>query len=1386
MKRKSILSSAAILAAPVISILLNVQAHAASFTYGNIAILREGDGVSPLSTTSAPIAVLEITPAGSVVQTINVPTTGANRLVQSSSSASEGFITRSIDTNNLTFVGYDAPVGITNIPASGANGTNRCWGQVDLNGNYTRGASGSSAAFTGISPFLASANVRSSTSDGSNYWMSGTSAMNTDEGIWYSSLGGPWIQIVTTAVNSRVTRIFNGKLYYDTSTTLSGFTGLPKTATAATATGIMGSSIYDFAINPAGNVAYVCDDTSAATAISKWTNNGTVWAKAFTFNATNGFTAGGRGLAVDFTGLNPVIYATTADSVPKVIEITDTSAFSAGSDTNDQLIVLATSGTYAIRGVALAPAVPTSGPATITGVSPAILTNYASISSTFAVTANGTPPFNYQWYSTNGNAALANQTNEFLTFANPSTGNSGFYYAVVSNSFSPPVTSSIVQLVIVPGNPNTLSVSPLSTNVSAGSTVTFTATVAGSPPFSYQWYNQTNGGVATNLLAGQTNATLTLSNLLNGNTGGYYVVVTNIFQPPATSSVATLTVTGDPHISAEPSSTYALLGGQVQFTVAANGTAPFAYQWYFADNSGNMQAPVSNGSGKLPSGQAVVSGATTATLTISNLQYADLTNFIVVVTNIYGSLTSSVPASPSSPAVSILGVQQSGAILAFWDFNGPEFTNNVMNPNCLAQPVPYLGAGAAFTVGLDNGPFTATTTADPNDGLGFQLIPGVDHFPNFSWGTGNPGYPVSGSNKLAGIQFNVSTVGAKNIILSYDSRTSPTASNYERVQYTTNGTDWIDYPSSASFNGVAGTGAGGWETFTNYEPPVFGNANFTGFPNVANNPNFGIRIVTEFQSTATYGVSTVTNYVGVANAYGGNTGTITYDLVGIYGDAITNGNIPPSVNFTTLPFSPSQSAINTTNTLDTAPITLPFTVSGDANPATFTYTAVSLNQATVHPSFVFTNNSSGNDSLTIIPNPISQSMVAAPILVTVTDAHGDSTATWFYLTLTTTHLPPTNTLTQITGTNTLANKALSIPFMVGSQSNAVSQLTYSASSGNQTVIPNANIAVTGQGTANPTLTILPGSNQLGVAVVNVTVFDNNSEAPKSTTASIPIMVRPNTNVNAVDYFNYDTAGALDIVSGGFWQHLSGIFHQMQVGGGVVTVDTLNNSENVQTPLLGAPYTTNYLYYSFVVNMNPNNMPLINGTYFAAFNDGQNITADVNDLLVAATNGAALGYFRLGIANDVGATAATLDTIMFPQDLTPGVNYVVVTRLNVATGESALWVAPSDQSSPNVVALVDENTIVYPIADFQFRESGGTGGAINVSYLKVGTTFDSVFPSLNVTPSGTNVIVNWSDPTLGIQETTNLVTTPFTDIPSAQPPYTNNATTNSVMFFRFGR
>jgi len=946
-------------------------------------------------------------------------------------------------------------------------------------------------------------------------------------------------------------------------------------------------------------------------------------------------------------------------------------------------------------------------------------------------------------------AALQNvpsTTTNFFRIVNwGATGTAGTWYI-----YDPPPGGTVVgtnDFVVIGGltspvggvAPNNLVVSPSSVTVDAGSTVAFTVTAEGDPASNF-WYKVV--GSSTNLIAGQTTSTLTLNNVSAADTANYFVILTNA-TGSATSSVVSLTVI-DPAIITQPASAYGLLDGTVQFAVTAAGTSP-AYRWYFTDTSGNIIGPVNNGT---QGSGSVVFGATSSVLTITNLQFIDPTNFVVVVTNVYSAVTSSVASLIS------VGNQET---LAFWNFNQTNF------PNTLNNPAPWFGVGTASAVGgcYDPGTSPFSGVADPSDGPGFGL--GSTYY---SWGTDN--YPATGGNKQNGVQFNVSTVGAKNITVSYDSRVSATASDYERLQYTTDGSTWTDFPSSSTFGGV-GT------TYLSYS------YNLTGFPGVANNPNFGIRVVTEFQSTATYGVSANANYVGTANSYGTG-GTVTYDRVNISGDAITNGP--------TGPYSPPTiSSFMNTNTPDYVPLTLSFTVGSTlpGAPGNISVSAASLNTATVNPSFSY-GGIGANRTLTItFPGSfIPDAVDVAPILVTVTDGNGDSTATWFDLTVTSINLPPTNSLTGLAATNTLANTALTIPFTVGDDRTPVSGLTYSVASDNNTLVPSGNIVVIPNG-ANPTVTITPALNQLGVGVVSVTVNDNDSVEPRSTTANIAFMVRPNTNVVAIDYFDYDTSGALDTVSAGYWKHLSGVLGQMQVGSGVVTVDTLDNTENLQAKLLGAPYQTNsgaVLYSCFVVNMDPSRMPLVNGTYFATFNDGSGTTGNYECRVLAATNGAATGHYRIGIDN-FGADAT--DGQLFPKDLLPNSNYVVVTALVLTNGFSTVWVNPNSQSSPSVTdtTYAPAATNLFSIADFELRESGVNGGSVRVSQLKVGTTFDSVFPSLHVQPAGTNVIVNWSDPTLGIQSATNILS-PFADVSGATPPYTNNASTNKTMFFRFKR
>ncbi len=161
---------------------------------------------------------------------------------------------------------------------------------------------------------------------------------------------------------------------------------------------------------------------------------------------------------------------------------------------------------------------------------------------------------------------------------------------------------------------------PQSRTVGGGATANFTVGASGTAPLHYQWYLNPD-----TLLAGKTSATLALSALTTNQSGsGYFVIITNL-AGSVTSTVAWLTVTSAPPtaptITAQPQSLTVTEGDTAAFTVAATGTPPLRYQWFF-----NTNTPLT--------------GATDATLTLSNVRSNDAGGYSVVVTNDYGSRTS--------------------------------------------------------------------------------------------------------------------------------------------------------------------------------------------------------------------------------------------------------------------------------------------------------------------------------------------------------------------------------------------------------------------------------------------------------------------------------------------------------------------------------------------------------------------------------------------------------------------------------------------------------------------------------------------------------------------------------------------------------------------------
>jgi hypothetical protein len=164
------------------------------------------------------------------------------------------------------------------------------------------------------------------------------------------------------------------------------------------------------------------------------------------------------------------------------------------------------------------------------------------------------------------------------------------------------------------GLPPRILMQPLSQSVAADSTATFSVTAGGLAPLAYQWnFDGTN-------IAGETDATLVLTNVHSTADGSYTVAVTNALGSAASSN-AVLTVGEPPSITSQPESQQVDQGVDVMFAVGVEGMQPFSFQWSL------------NGT--------ALALATNSGLSLTNVQAANAGDYAVTVSSSFGTAVSS-------------------------------------------------------------------------------------------------------------------------------------------------------------------------------------------------------------------------------------------------------------------------------------------------------------------------------------------------------------------------------------------------------------------------------------------------------------------------------------------------------------------------------------------------------------------------------------------------------------------------------------------------------------------------------------------------------------------------------------------------------------------------
>ncbi len=203
-----------------------------------------------------------------------------------------------------------------------------------------------------------------------------------------------------------------------------------------------------------------------------------------------------------------------------------------------------------------------------------------------------------------------------------------------------------------------------------------------------------------------------------------------------------------------------------------------------------------------------------------------------------------------------LATMANAAVITQWDFNGASATTV---PGGTGAPTPSTGAGTASLVGGA----TASFASGSSDGGSSDPVIGTPT--DYAWNTTT--YPAQGAgDNTRGVQFMVSTVGlTDDFTVMFDVRGSGTASRFIRLMYTTDGTNFTD--AGLTNNGVYEIN--GTTNYNNQNQFWFG-----GIAGVANNANFGFRIV------ATFGPGGA--YVPVSSANYATNGTLRYDMVTVF------------------------------------------------------------------------------------------------------------------------------------------------------------------------------------------------------------------------------------------------------------------------------------------------------------------------------------------------------------------------------------------------------------------------------------------------------------------------------------------------------------------------
>jgi len=705
-----------------------------AFTPGRLAVLRIGDGQPDTGNTNKVsdwnfkqnldfIDEFDPNVAGPAAPTYTMPfpTNGVNSIWNNGNAGSEAdSMARSADRSILTYSAYTGD--ILSIPGTpSALPYHRIISVVDAFGTNQEAYIGDN--WYGIA--TGKTNPRGVVSDGTNnFWGSG----NNGGTLYYNPNADDGQPVeVQNFTPTRAVKIINNTVYttitgkdslntypcgiydfvdfnnnpYPMPTSFAGFHLVVPAATKYT-------NISGFYMNDQGTIAYMADQVWG---VQKYVKSGGTWNFVCNFNV-QGFEqfAGSGGLVVtndaknavggawdvvaDFSGTNPVIYATTCDfsfysgnfNSNRVVRIVDTNtSFSIVDVTNFTVIAQAHGTNVGFRAIDFTPDLRPVINSVSDDQSVVVGTPVSfSVAASESAAAASVSAIHYQWFK-NGTTLLSGQTSSTLTLSSPALIDSGStYQCVAANQFGSVTSTPPINLTVT-SSPQAPSVSNGGQNLTnaIGDNVSITVKATGTTPLSYHWYVGGQPLSDINEFSGTATKTLTISDAQIGvDDTNYYCVVTNIAGPVSNLVASLKLVYTPPVFSSSPGSVTVLSNTTASFSCTVFGASP-QFQWF-------------------TSNKVTIPGANLSTLQISPATTNQ--GYFVVVTNLGGAITSAVATVTVivPPPHSFVNYTNAGQLYLQTFDSLPVITNTTVNTG---NPITFLQVGAGSVTYSVDDPF---------------------------------------------------------------------------------------------------------------------------------------------------------------------------------------------------------------------------------------------------------------------------------------------------------------------------------------------------------------------------------------------------------------------------------------------------------------------------------------------------------------------------------------------------------------------------------------------------------------------------------------------------------------------------------------------------------